>query len=273
MFCICSEWIYWFDLKKKSPVCCIKVAEKLTNVPQGQLLYLHFITIFSSGTWRSEDLLLEFTQVNKAPRMVNTYKCFSYFSKVSEIQRQDSPALWIHREYFRLAGETSRPSLRLLWLDRVWTPEPSAFWQEAPRQNKKKERSKDKFTERPNKKESESRFGTGETDEAHVFVEKDPVEISRWGEKRFFQGEFTGGDLDAGVDGSHRAGRGGNLFHTSTRVRRALISLCATTNSTIHARVDNVWAKGQIFTVHLPQFYPPWLWTVMWTVAWPHRWL
>lgn len=50
-------------------------------------------------------------------------------------------------------------------------------------------------------------------DEAHLLVEEDPVEVGRRGEELFSHAEFTGGDLDAGVDRSRRAARGRNLHH------------------------------------------------------------
>lgn len=146
---------------------------------------------------------------------------------IFKCHRSDSPALWTRPEYFHLADETFRPSLHPLWLNRAWMPEPSVYWQEAP----KSKEAKSIFTERLNKTQPQPGFPIKHTAEAHLFVQKDPVEFSWWGEKRFFQCKFTGGDLDAGVDGSGCAGRGGNLFHTSIEVWWARISLCAITKA------------------------------------------
>lgn len=44
--------------------------------------------------------------------------------------------------------------------------------------------------------------------EAHLLVEEDPVEVCWRGEELVLQGEFTGGDLDAGVDRSNCAAGG-----------------------------------------------------------------
>lgn len=47
--------------------------------------------------------------------------------------------------------------------------------------------------------------------DADLLLEKDSVQLSWWGEKRVFQGDFTGGDLDACVDGRSCAACGQNL--------------------------------------------------------------
>lgn len=122
--------------------CLFKHENVQVNIPQGQLLYLHFITIFSSGIWWREETLLDSIHLIEKLMWESTtnYTCTKTFNDVLIIQTSLHsvlfygwncwawvlPALWIHRKRFRLADETFLLSLRPLLLERVWTPEPSA---------------------------------------------------------------------------------------------------------------------------------------------------
>lgn len=112
------------------------------------------------------------------------------------------------------------------------------------------------------------------TQTSHLLVEKDPEKICRWSEELFLHAEFTGWDLDAGVDRSSCAARGGNLFHTTrTKVWWELqhnqspdgSDFCNSEYFRLLVWTWKTWNK--------PEFYPAWLWTATWTEASPHHWL
>lgn len=197
-------YIFWLNYLSKESDLSFKVKKKKVNIPQGQLLYLHFITIFSSGIWGQKDDIIFISTQSRIKNEV--FKGFKV-----------SPALWIHQKHFRLTGGTFRPALRPLWLEHVWTPEPSEQWRDK------------RFNQNGWNQLNRSRIRYwGLRGDAHLLVEEDPVELSWRGEEHFFHAEFTGGDLDAGVDRSSCAARGGNLFNSRMRTKVWWGKICCT---------------------------------------------
>lgn len=111
----------------------------------------------------------------------------------------------------------------------------------------------------------------GERGGAHLLVEKDPVEVCWGGEELVLEGEFTGGNLDAGVDWSSCAARGRNLLKTTRR--KPLMSSAAALQGDPGCAGESFRAVGRGGCQHRPAPYPPWPWPVSRSEAWPRRWL